>query len=433
MNEKLTINIDGLSSFIPMEEVFAAAAKSTLHLDILKNGTGEGNNFLGWLTLPEDISVELEKIQACASRLREISDTTVVIGIGGSYLGSKAVIEALTDNFAPFCVEREHQILFAGQNLCSEYLHNLLKFLDKRDYTIIVISKSGTTTEPAVAFRLLRAQLEAKVGSANAAERIVAITDSERGALKRMADKEGYETFAIADNVGGRYSVLSPVGLLPIAVAGLNIREFVRGSSDMQALTISNHDQCSNPALLYAAARNLLYQEGKIIEIMVNYTPSLHCISEWWKQLFGESEGKEGKGIFPASVDNTTDLHSMGQYIQDGERRLFETVLSVATTATEVIIPSTAGDEDNLNYLAGKTLSFINSSAEQGTREAHIEGGVPNLTIVIPRLNEYYLGQLLYFFEVACGVSGYILGVNPFDQPGVEAYKNKMFKILGKA
>lgn len=430
MKDKLTLSINGLAPFIPMEEMIAAAVKSARHLDNLRNGTGEGNDFLGWLTLPEDIAADLESIEVCASRLREISDTTVVIGIGGSYLGSKAVIEALTDSFATLRFKREHQVLFAGQNLCSEYMHSLLKLLDERNYTIIVISKSGTTTEPAVAFRLLRSHLESKVGAEEAAARIVAVTDRERGALKKMADKEGYETFVIPDNVGGRYSVLTPVGLLPVAVAGFNIRELVGGSADMKALTIANHDPCSNPALLYATARNLLYQQGKNIEIMVNYTPRLHNISEWWKQLFGESEGKEGKGIFPASVDNTTDLHSMGQYIQDGERRLFETVISVASSAREMIIPSTEGDEDNLNYLAGKTLSFINSSAEEGTREAHIEGGVPNLKIEVPGLNEYYLGQLLYFFEIACGISGYILGVNPFDQPGVEAYKEKMFKRL---
>jgi glucose-6-phosphate isomerase len=432
MNDKLTLSIDGLAPFIPLEEVIAAATKSVLHLDSLEKGNGEGSDFLGWLTLPEDIAEELESIELCASRLRAISDTTVVIGIGGSFLGSKAVIEALTDSFATLRLKREHQVLFAGQNLCSEYMHSLLKLLDERNYTIIVISKSGTTTEPAVAFRILRAHLENKVGAEEAARRIVAVTDRERGALKKMADKEGYETFVIPDNVGGRYSVLTPVGLLPVAVAGLNIRELVRGSADMKALTIANHDPCSNPALLYATARNLLYQEGKNIEIMVNYSPRLHNISEWWKQLFGESEGKGGRGIFPASVDNTTDLHSMGQYIQDGERRLFETVITIASSAREMIMPSTEGDEDNLNYLAGKTLSFINSSAEQGTREAHIEGGVPNLTIEIPVLNEYFLGQLIYFFEIACGISGYILGVNPFDQPGVEAYKNKMFKLLGK-
>lgn len=431
MNRNLTLNIDGLSNFIPMEEVIAAATRSTLHLDVLRNGTGEGNDFLGWLTLPEDIAQDLGRIEACAARLRDISDTTVVIGIGGSYLGSKAVIEALSSSFSS-CAPGEHQVLFAGQNLCSEYMIDLLKLLDDRNYTIIVISKSGTTTEPAVAFRLLRAHLESKVGAKEASSRIVAVTDSEKGALKSMSVKEGFETFVIPDNVGGRYSVLTPVGLLPVAVSGFNIREFVKGSADMQSLTIANHDPCSNPALLYAAARNMLYQAGKSIEIMVNYSPRLHYISEWWKQLYGESEGKGGRGIFPASVDNTTDLHSLGQYIQDGERRLFETVIAVASSAREIIIPLSEGDEDNLNFLAGKKLSFINSSAEQGTREAHIEGGVPNMTIEVPRLDEYYIGQLLYFFEIACGVSGYILGVNPFDQPGVEAYKKKMFSILGK-
>ena len=432
MDRNLTLSIDGLSSFIPLEEAIAAASRATLHLDTLRKGTGEGNDYLGWLTLPSDIANELDRIEECASRLRQISDTTVVVGIGGSYLGSKAVIEALSDSFSSFRKVKGHQVLFAGQNLCSEYINDLLKLLDERNYTIVVISKSGTTTEPAVAFRLLKAHLEARVGAKEASARIVAITDSEKGALRTMALKEGYEVFVIPDNVGGRYSVLTPVGLLPVAIAGLNIRELVRGSADMKALTIANHDPCTNPALLYAAARNLLYSSGKSIEVMVNYTPRLHYISEWWKQLYGESEGKQGKGIFPASVDNTTDLHSMGQYIQDGERRLFETVISVSAVSSEVQIPLTDGNEDNLNFLAGKTLSFINSSAEKGTREAHIEGGVPNMTIELPGLNEYYLGQLLYFFEIACGVSGYILVVNPFDQPGVEAYKQKMFRLLGK-
>ncbi len=432
MDKGLTITIDGLAHFLPMEEVFAAASKSALQLDKLRNGEGEGNDFLGWLTLPSDIAEELEKIEACASRLREISDTTVVIGIGGSYLGSKAVIEALTDTFAYSGDDRAHHVIYAGHNLCSKYMGDLLRLLDNRNYTIIVISKSGTTTEPAVAFRLLKSHLESKEGASEASSRIVAITDRKRGALKRMAEKQGYETFEIPDNVGGRYSVLTPVGLLPVAVAGFDIRELVRGSADMERMTIANHDPCSNPALLYAAARNLMYNEGKHVEILVNYSPRLHHISEWWKQLYGESEGKDGKGIFPASVDNTTDLHSLGQYIQEGERILFETVLSISSDGREVEIPYSKDDEDGLNFLAGKTLSFINKSAEMGTREAHIEGGVPNITIELPRLNEYYLGQLLYFFEIACGISGYILGVNPFDQPGVEAYKQKMYRLLGK-
>lgn len=432
MAKNITVNISGVSSFVPAEEVMAAAAKSSVHLDTLVSRTGEGSEFLGWIDLPADIVPELEKMEACATRLRRETDTTVVIGIGGSYLGSRAVLEALADTFGPYHKEPGHQVIFAGQNLCSDYMHELLALLNNRNYSIIVISKSGTTTEPAVAFRLLKAHLESAVGRETAAKRIVAITDASRGALKKVATSEGYETFVIPDDVGGRYSVLTAVGLLPIAVAGINICEFVNGAADMALLTNKQHNPEKNPALVYAAVRNLLHDIGKSTEIMVNYTPKLHYIAEWWKQLYGESEGKVGKGIFPASVDNTSDLHSMGQYIQEGKRNLFETVLSVSKSRNEIIIPSTAGNEDNLNFLAGKTLAFVNQSAEQGTREAHIEGGVPNITIEIPELNEYYLGQLLYFFEIACGVSGYILGVNPFDQPGVEAYKKKMFSLLGK-
>lgn len=432
MAKNISVNISGVSLFVPAEEIMASAAKASVHLDTLVSRTGEGSEFLGWIGLPADIVPELEKIEACAARLRKETDTTVVIGIGGSYLGSRAVLEALTDSFGPYHREPRHQVIFAGQNLCSDYMHELLTLLNNRNYSIIVISKSGTTTEPAVAFRLLKAHLESAVGRETAAKRIVAITDASRGALKKVATSEGYETFVIPDDVGGRYSVLTAVGLLPIAAAGINIREFVNGAADMALLTNKQHNPEINPALVYAAVRNLLHDIGKSTEIMVNYTPKLHYIAEWWKQLYGESEGKVGKGIFPASVDNTSDLHSMGQYIQEGKRNLFETVLSVSKSRNEIFIPSTAGNEDNLNFLAGKTLSFVNQSAEQGTREAHIEGDVPNITIEIPELNEYYLGQLLYFFEIACGVSGYILGVNPFDQPGVEAYKKKMFSLLGK-
>lgn len=432
MKNSIAVNIDGLMAFIPAEEVMAAAAKASLHLDTLVNGTGAGSEFLGWVSLPFDIQPDLKKIQVCAERLRRLSDTTVVVGIGGSYLGSKAVIEALSNYFGAHHKDPGHQVLFAGQNLCSDYMHELINLLDERNYSIIVISKSGTTTEPAVAFRILKAHLEAKRGKKEAAERIVAITDSSKGALKKVALREGYETFDIPDNVGGRYSVLTAVGLLPVAVAGIRIEEFVQGATHMATLTNRQHNPELNPALVYAAARNLVHNMGKNTEILVNYTPKLHYIAEWWKQLYGESEGKVGKGIFPASVNNTSDLHSMGQYIQEGERNLFETVLSVAIARNKIVIPSTTDNEDNLNFLAGKTLAFVNRSAEQGTREAHIEGGVPNISIEIPELNEFYLGQLMYFFEIACAISGYILGVNPFDQPGVEAYKKKMFSILGK-
>jgi glucose-6-phosphate isomerase len=432
MKKNISVNISGLSAFLPAEEIMAAGVRASVHLDALVNGTGEGNDFLGWITLPADIMNELDRIEACALRLRKTTDTTVVIGIGGSYLGSRAVMEAVGDYFSPGRSKRTHQVLFAGQNLCSDYIHELLTLLDERNYSIITVSKSGTTTEPAVAFRLLKAHLEAKVGRKAASERIVAVTDASRGALKRVATIEGYETFSIPDDVGGRYSVLTAVGLLPLAVAGADIRELVKGAADMADLTNRQHNPENNPSLVYAAARNLLLNLGKRTEIMVNYTPKLHYMAEWWKQLYGESEGKTGKGIFPASVDNTSDLHSMGQYIQEGERHLFETVLSVGKTRHSVVIPTNDGNEDNLNFLAGKTVDFINRAAEAGTQQAHIEGNVPNITVEIPELNEYYLGQLIYFFELACGISGYILGVNPFDQPGVEAYKKKMFSLLGK-
>ncbi len=431
MEKKLTVEIEGLSDFIPPEEIMAYAARSSMHLDELSSGTGKGNDFLGWINLPRTIIPELGKIEACASRLRTLTEATVVIGIGGSYLGSRAIIEALSDSFAA-CAKGGHKVLFAGQNLCSDYMSELLSLLDNLNYSIIVISKSGTTTEPAVAFRLLKAHLEAAVGKESASQRIVAVTDRSRGALRKMADTEGYETFTIPDDVGGRYSVLTSVGLLPLAVAGIDIHELVNGAASMHSTTVHNHDPGTNPALIYAAARNLLYREGKKIEIMVNYTPKLHFVAEWWKQLYGESEGKEGKGIFPASVDNTSDLHSMGQYIQEGERHIFETVLSVIKSRKKILIPSTPGDEDNLNFLAGKTVAFVNEAAERGTRKAHIEGGVPNIRIGIPELNEFSLGELMFMFEIACGISGYLLDVNPFDQPGVEAYKKAMFSLLGK-
>lgn len=433
MGKTLSVKIDGLSAFLPAEEVIAFSAKSALHLDTLIHGRGAGSDFLGWLGLPQKTTqAALARIEKCAARLRSLSDTTVVIGIGGSYLGGRAVIEALTDSFEAYRATDKHQVLFAGQNLCSDYMYDLMCLLDNRNYSIIVISKSGTTIEPAIAFRLLRDHLERRTGKKEAAARIVAITDKSKGAVKKMADIEGYETFVIPDDVGGRYSVMTVVGLLPLAVAGINIHEFLKGASVMHDLAVCTHDPCTNPSLLYASARNLLYRMGKKIEIMVNYTPRLYYITEWWKQLFGESEGKEGKGIFPASVNNTTDLHSMGQYIQEGERILFETVLSVAGSRRKLTIPLNAGNEDNLNFLAGKTMAFVNAAAEQGVRKAHTDGGVPNLTVDIPELNEFWLGQLMYMMEVACGISSYILEVNPFDQPGVEAYKKNMYNLLGR-
>jgi glucose-6-phosphate isomerase len=430
--ENLGISLKNCSSFISFEEILAFAQLSGRHIDTLNAGTGAGSDFLGWLSLPHDIMPQLDKIEKTAKHLRSVSDTTVVIGIGGSYLGSRAVIEALSHTFSPFLKKRKHEVIFAGQNIDEDYLAELLELLQERNYSIIVISKSGTTTEPAIAFRILKDDLERKVGKPAAAERIIAITDEKKGALRVMAETNGYETFIIPDNVGGRFSVLTPVGLLPIAVAGLDIKALVKGAATIQESTRTNKNASSNPSLLYAAARNMLLQNGKSIEIMVNFTPKLHFMSEWWKQLYGESEGKDGKGIFPASVDLTTDLHSMGQYIQDGQRILFETIISVKNPARKVAVPMEKEDSDQLNYLAGKRLSEVNHNAEAGTTIAHNDGGVPIISITIPAITEFYLGQLIYFFEMACGISGYMLDVNPFDQPGVEAYKKNMFALLNK-
>ena len=432
MKNHLTVNLKNAETFIPLEEVLSFANQSIRHLETLNAGTGAGGDFLGWLTLPDDILPQLDKIEKAAARLKSISDTTVVIGIGGSYLGAKAVNEALAHSFSPYMKQPAHQTLFAGQNICEDYLSELIEILDERDYSIIVISKSGTTTEPAIAFRILKEHLENKVGKKEAEKRIIAVTDESKGALRSLADANNYETFIIPDNVGGRYSVLSPVGLLPVAVSGFNIRALVEGAKDMETLTRKNKDVTTNPALLYAAARNLLLNEGRSVEIMVGFTPKLHFLAEWWKQLYGESEGKEGKGIFPASVELTTDLHSMVQYIQDGQRILFETIISVKNPSRSIVIPASQDDSDQLNYLAGRRLSEINHNAENGTILAHNDGNVPVVKIEIPTLDEYYLGQLIYFFEIACGISGYILDVNPFDQPGVEAYKNNMFALLNK-
>ena len=432
MKENLSINLKNTSKFISFEEIVAHAQQSVRHLDNLNAGVGPGNDFLGWLSLPDDILVQLEKIEKTAKHLRSVSDTTIVIGIGGSYLGARAVVEALSHSFAPLLKNNHHDVIFAGQNICEDYLSELIELLDGRNYSIVVISKSGTTTEPALAFRILKDHLEKKVGKLNAAERIIAVTDAKKGALRSLAETNGYETFIIPDNIGGRYSVLSPVGLLPIAIAGIDIRTLVKGAKSMEEITRNNKHAETNPSLLYASARNLLLQNGKPIEIMVGFTPKLHFFSEWWKQLYGESEGKDGKGIFPASVDLTTDLHSMGQYIQDGQRILFETIISVKNPVRKLTIPLEKDDSDQLNYLAGKRLSEVNHNAELGTTLAHTDGNVPIITITIPALDEYYTGQLIYFFEMACAISGYILDVNPFDQPGVEAYKKNMFALLNK-
>ncbi len=401
---------------------------------LLDNGTGRGSDFLGWVHLPSSITEEeLNAVEAAATILRERCDYVINVGIGGSYLGARAVIEALQNSFEAYRSDRENPvILYAGNNIGEDYFSELLQFLRDKRFGIIYISKSGTTTEPAIAFRLLKGLLESQVGREDARERIVAVTDSAKGALRRMADEEGYRSFVIPDNVGGRFSVLTPVGVLPVAVAGFDIRQLVRGAADMQAMTASDIPFSDNPALRYAAARNALYAEGKKIEILANFHPKMHYIGEWWKQLFGESEGKEEKGIFTATVDLTTDLHSMGQWMQEGERTIFETVISVENQDTCLTIPSDSADLDGLNFLAGKRVDEVNKMAELGTRLAHVDGGVPNIRIILPQLDAYYIGQLFYFFEKAVGVSGYMLGVNPFDQPGVEGYKNNMFALLNK-
>jgi glucose-6-phosphate isomerase len=430
--KNISINLKNLTGFVSFEEIVALAQRSVRHLESLNNGTGAGSNMLGWLTLPDDIEPQFDSIEKAAAHLRSISDTTVIIGIGGSYLGSKAVIEALSHSFAPVLKKEQHRVLFAGQNIDEDYLAELLDVLNERNYSVVVISKSGVTTEPAIAFRIVRDHLENKVGKAKAADRIIAVTDSSKGALRKLADLNGYETFVIPDNIGGRYSVLTPVGLIPIALAGHDFRQLVKGATSMKELTKDSKDAPANLSLLYAAARNLLLRSGRSTEILVGFTPKLHYFFEWWKQLFGESEGKDQRGIFPASVDFTTDLHSLGQYIQDGQRIMFETFVSIGKPARKLIIPKEADDSDQLNYLAGERLSDVNHNAENGTILAHNDGNVPVMTVNVPELNEYYLGQLIYFFELGCALSGYILDVNPFDQPGVEAYKKNMFALLNK-
>ena len=425
--ESIKLDYSKVLSFVGEKEISAQQEKAIKALKSLKNGTCKGSDFLGWLDLPVQITEnELERISSCTDRLREQTDVVVIIGIGGSYLGAKAVIEAMSGSFDVYSGTR---VVFAGNNVSEDYLYELQAFLKDKKFGICVISKSGTTTEPAVAFRLLKDQLIEQEGVAVSRERIVAITDEKKGALRAMADKEEYETFVIPDNVGGRYSVLTPVGLLPVALAGLDIRSLVKGAVDMWSCM---KESDAKLAVTYASVRNALYEKGYVIEITVNFNPKLHYVAEWWKQLYGESEGKESKGIFPASVDFTTDLHSMGQYIQEGRRNLFETVLSIEKTKYRVQVPCDAHDLDKLNYLAGKRVDEVNKMAELGTQLAHVEGGVPNRRVIIPELTEYYLGQLFYFYEMACAISGGILGVNAFDQPGVEAYKNNMFMLLGK-
>lgn len=425
---------------VNVKDVLATVSEATIKsydkagaeaLEKVQNGTGAGNDFLGWVNLPSSTPASLiEDIENVAKSLRESCEVVVAIGIGGSYLGAKAVIEALSDSFAAYRQGDAPKVLFAGQNIGEDYLYELKDFLKGKKFGIIVISKSGTTTEPAIAFRMLKEQLEAELGKAEASKRIIAITDAKRGALRQLATEEGYKTFVIEDNVGGRFSVLTPVGLLPIAVAGFDIKALMEGAIEMEKATVAANE--SNPSLLYAITRNALYNAGKKIEILVNYNPKLHYFGEWWKQLYGESEGKDNKGIFPAAVDNSTDLHSMGQWIQEGERIIFETVISVEEQKHTLTIPSDDANLDGLNYIAGKRVDQVNKMAELGTRIAHVDGGVPNMLVTVPALKERYLGQLIYFFEKACGISGYILDVNPFNQPGVEAYKRNMFALLEK-
>ncbi len=430
----LKIDVSQVAPLVSRQMIEKEKEKTLEQLKVLSDKTGKGNDFLGWVDLPSQITPQqIETLNQTAARLRRKADYVVVVGIGGSYLGARAVIDALNSSFDHLQPKRTHPvILFAGQNIGEDYTYDLVKLLKDQSFAIIVISKSGTTTEPALVFRILREMLESKYTKEEVKERIVAVTDASQGALRTLAVQEGYETYVIPDDVGGRYSVLTPVGLLPIAVAGFNLVELVLGAADMEKLTSPEVPFWDNPAAVYAATRNLLYRQGKKTEILVNYNPKLHFVAEWWKQLFGESEGKEGKGIFPAAVDFTTDLHSMGQWIQEGERTIFETVVAVAAAHRRVLIPRDEANLDKLNYLAGKRIDEVNKMAELGTRLAHTDGGVPNIRIEIPELGEYSLGQLLYFFEKACGISGYILGVNPFDQPGVEAYKKNMFALLGK-
>lgn len=430
---QLKLELDQLYNFIPKEDLMAYDKHIISAYRKIYNKTGAGNDFLGWVDLPSEISDDfLDQINMHAKALQAKSEVFVVVGIGGSYLGARAIIEALNTHFSHIKSTGLPQIIYAGHQLSEDYLSELLELLDHKEYSMAVISKSGTTTEPAVAFRMLRTHIEQKYGLEEARKRIVAITDKSRGALKQLADSEGYTSYVVPDDVGGRYSVLTPVGLLPIAVAGMNIKALVSGARKMEAMSRAVQKIHGNPIAMYAAARQALYQAGKTNEIMVNYEPKLFYFSEWWKQLYGESEGKDHKGIFPAAVGFTTDLHSMGQYIQDGLRNLFETVISVEKPKRELHIPKADSDLDQLNYIAGKRLSEVNLMAELGTTLAHVDGGVPNLRIRIPELSEEVLGQLVYFFEMGCALSGYMLEVNPFDQPGVEAYKKNMFALLGK-
>ena len=433
--KNITLDVSKAVRFLKEGTVKEYESKVKAAQASLENGTCPGNDFLGWLHLPSSITPEfLNEVQECANVMRDNCEAIVVAGIGGSYLGARAVIESLSNSFAWLVNDKKNPtILFAGNNIGEDYLYELTTYLKDKKFGVINISKSGTTTETALTFRLLKKQCEEQRGKEEAKKVIVAVTDATKGAARSCATKEGYKTFVIPDNVGGRFSVLTPVGLLPIACAGFDIKQLVAGATEMENVCGQNTPYEENPEAIYAAVRNGLYaQAGKKIEIMVNYQPKLHFISEWWKQLFGESEGKENKGIFPASCDFTTDLHSMGQWIQEGERTIYETVISVEQPENKLLFPNDEENLDGLNFLAGKRIDEVNKMAELGTRLAHVDGGVPNIRISVPSLNEYYIGQLIYFFEIACGISGNILEVNPFNQPGVEAYKKNMFALLDK-
>lgn len=430
----MKISIDPIFDFIPRDSLFALQGAMDEQHEMLTGRTGKGNDFLGWMDLPSTMDDQLlRRILEDAERLHGMADIFVVVGIGGSYLGARAVIEALGHPFPGLDRNRKSPvILYAGHHIGEDYHAALLDILDHYDYALTVISKSGTTTEPAIAFRLLKEHLERKYGREGARERIIAITDRSKGALKRLSDEQGYSTYIVPDDVGGRYSVLTPVGLLPIAVAGMDIRRFVAGAGHMEEIVVKTARFDENPAALYAASRYALFQQGKAIEVLVSFLPSLVYLAEWWKQLYGESEGKQHKGLFPASVNFTSDLHSMGQYIQEGVRHLFETMILVRQTNRHLTIPPDEANLDGMNYIAGKRLDEVNNKAAQGTLMAHMDGQVPVITVELKALDAFDLGQLIYFFEFACALSGYMLGVNPFDQPGVEAYKTKMFQLLGK-
>lgn len=435
MSNHILFDYSSAQAFLQEHEVSQLEPAVRLAHEMLHNKTGAGSDFLGWVDLPAQYDKEeFARIKQAAKQIQSDSDALVVIGIGGSYLGARAAIEMLSHSFynqLPKNKRKTPEIYFVGHHISSNYVANLLDLLEEKNFSINVISKSGTTTEPAIAFRIFREVMEKRYGKEEARKRIYATTDRAKGALKKLADEEGYETFVIPDDVGGRYSVLTAVGLLPIAVAGIDIEQMMQGAQDA-AVVYGNPRLSENASYQYAAVRNVLYRKGKTTELLVNYDPALQYFSEWWKQLYGESEGKDQKGIFPASVHFTTDLHSMGQYIQEGMRNIFETVLFVESSRQQITLPSEPDDLDGLNYLAGKDLDFVNSKAFEGTMLAHTDGGVPNLVVKVKELSPYSFGQLVYFFEKACGISGYLLGVNPFDQPGVEAYKKNMFALLGK-